>query len=99
MIPVVYPAGAGTSSFQEDGRRTQGVRYPRLAATIGRPSQRPGTSASRRDRPMASIFKRVKDFAQSPKGEQAKEQLKEQASKPENRRKLKEFGQRYMKRR
>jgi hypothetical protein len=61
--------------------------------------QRPGTSAFRRDRPMASIFKRVKDFAQSPKGEQVKEQVKEQASKPENRRKLKEFGQRYLKRR
>jgi hypothetical protein len=48
---------------------------------------------------MASIFKRVKDFAQSPKGEQVKEEIKEQASKPENRRKLKEFGQRYIKRR
>jgi hypothetical protein len=48
---------------------------------------------------MASIFKRVKDLAQSPKGEQAKQQLKEQASKPENRRKLKEFGQRYLKKR
>ena len=48
---------------------------------------------------MASIFKRVKDFAQSPKGEQAKREIKEQARKPENRRKLKEFGQRYMKRR
>jgi hypothetical protein len=48
---------------------------------------------------MASIFKRVKDFAQSPKGEQVKDEIKEQARKPENRRKLKEFGQRYTKRR
>jgi hypothetical protein len=48
---------------------------------------------------MASIFKRVKDLAQSPRAEQAKDKIKEQASKPENRRKLKEFGQRYMKRR
>ena len=48
---------------------------------------------------MASIFKRVKDYAQSPKGEQVKQQIKEQASKPENRRKLKEFGQRYIKKR
>jgi hypothetical protein len=48
---------------------------------------------------MASLFKRVKDFAQSSKGEQAKREVKEQARKPENRRKLKEFGQRYMKRR
>jgi hypothetical protein len=48
---------------------------------------------------MASVFKRVRDFAQSPKGEQVKEEIKEQARKPENRRRLKEFGQRYMKRR
>jgi hypothetical protein len=48
---------------------------------------------------MASVFKRVRDFAQSPKGEQVKEEVKEQARKPENRRRLKEFGQRYMKRR
>ena len=48
---------------------------------------------------MASILKRVKDFAQSPKGEQVKQEIKEQASKPENRRKLKDFGQRYLKKR
>lgn len=48
---------------------------------------------------MASIFKRVKDFAQSPKGEQVKQEIKEQTSKPENRRKLKELGQRYLKKR
>jgi hypothetical protein len=47
---------------------------------------------------MASIFKRVKDFAQSPKGEQAKQEIKEQASKPENRRKLEELRRRYVKR-
>jgi hypothetical protein len=48
---------------------------------------------------MASVFKRVKDFAQSPKGQQVKREINEQARKPENRRRLKEFGQRYMKRR
>ncbi|MGH3102059.1 MAG: hypothetical protein ACRDPU_13810 [Thermoleophilia bacterium] len=48
---------------------------------------------------MASLFKRAKDFAQSPKGKQLTEEIKEQASKPENRRKLRESGQRYMKRR
>jgi hypothetical protein len=48
---------------------------------------------------MPSLFKRVKDFAQSPKGEQVTQEIREQASKPENRRKLKEFGQRYIKRR
>jgi hypothetical protein len=48
---------------------------------------------------MPSLFKRVKDFTQSPKGEQVKEKISEEARKPENRRKLKEFGQRYIKRR
>ena len=45
---------------------------------------------------MASLFKRAKDFAQSPKGKQLTEEVKEQASKPENRRKVKELGQRFM---
>ena len=48
---------------------------------------------------MASLFKRAKDFAHSPQGKQLTEEIKEEASKPENRRKLKEFGQRFMKRR
>jgi hypothetical protein len=48
---------------------------------------------------MAPLFKRAKDFAQSPKGKQAAEEIKEQANKPENRRKLKEVAQRYKKRR
>jgi hypothetical protein len=48
---------------------------------------------------MASVFKRVKEFTQSRQGEQLEEQVKEQAGKPENRRKLKEFGKRYVKRR
>jgi hypothetical protein len=48
---------------------------------------------------MASICKRVKDFAQSPRGEQVKEQIKEQAAKPENRHRLADFGTRYVKRR
>jgi hypothetical protein len=58
-----------------------------------------GPRPSRRDRPVASLFKRAKDFAQSPKGKQLTEEVKEQASKPENRRKVKELGQRFMKKR
>lgn len=48
---------------------------------------------------MASLFKRAKDFAQSSEGKKLTEEVKEQASKPENRRKLKEFGQRFTKKR
>jgi hypothetical protein len=48
---------------------------------------------------MASITKRIKDFARSPKGQQLIEQAKEQASKPENRRRLEELRRRYVKRR
>ena len=48
---------------------------------------------------MASLFRRAKDFAQSPQGKKLTGEVKEQASKPENRRKLKEFGQRFMKKR
>lgn len=48
---------------------------------------------------MASITKRIKDFARSPRGQQLIEQAKEQASKPENRRRLEELRRRYMKRR
>jgi hypothetical protein len=48
---------------------------------------------------MASLFKRAKDFVQSPRGKKLTEEVKDQASKPENRRKLKEFGQRFKKKR
>jgi hypothetical protein len=48
---------------------------------------------------MASITKRIKDFARSPRGQQLIEQAKEQANKPENRRRLEELRRRYMKRR
>ncbi|HKQ03261.1 MAG TPA: hypothetical protein VJ735_23310 [Actinomycetes bacterium] len=48
---------------------------------------------------MASLSKLIKDFARSPKGQQLIEQAKEQASKPENRRKLEELRRRYAKRR
>jgi hypothetical protein len=41
----------------------------------------------------------AKDFAHSPEGKKLTEDVKEQASKPENRRKLKEFGQRFIKKR
>jgi hypothetical protein len=43
---------------------------------------------------MASIFKRVQQFATSPKGKKLEQQVKEQASKPENQRKLKDLGRR-----
>jgi len=48
---------------------------------------------------MASLFKRAKKFAQSPQGEKLTEEAKEQAGKPENRRRLKQFGQRFLKKR
>ena len=34
---------------------------------------------------MASLFKRAKDFVQSPQGKKLTEEVKDQASKPENR--------------
>ena len=48
---------------------------------------------------MASVTKLIKDFARSPKGQQLIEQVKEQAGKPENRRKLEELRRRYAMRR
>jgi hypothetical protein len=48
---------------------------------------------------MASVIKRLKDFAQSRRGQQLIEQAKGQARKPENRRKLEELRKRYGKRR
>jgi hypothetical protein len=48
---------------------------------------------------MASLTKLIKDFARSPKGQQLIDQAKEQASKPENRRKLEELRRRYARRR
>jgi hypothetical protein len=45
---------------------------------------------------MASITKRIKDFARSPRGQQLIEQAKEQARKPENRRRLEELRRRYL---
>jgi hypothetical protein len=47
---------------------------------------------------MASVTKLIKDFVRSPKGQQLIEQVKEQASKPENRSKLEELRRRYVKR-
>jgi hypothetical protein len=47
---------------------------------------------------VASFTKLIKDFARSPKGQQLIDQVKEQASKPENRRKLEELRRRYAKR-
>jgi hypothetical protein len=48
---------------------------------------------------MASFTKLIKDFARSPKGQELIGQVKEQASKPENRRKLEELRRRWAKRR
>lgn len=48
---------------------------------------------------MASLFKRAKNFTQSPEGKKLTKEAKAQASKPENRRKIKQFGQRFMKKR
>jgi hypothetical protein len=47
---------------------------------------------------VASFTKLIKDLARSPKGQQLIDQVKEQASKPENRRKLEELRRRYVKR-
>ena len=44
---------------------------------------------------MASVSKLIKDSARSPKAQQLVEQAKEQARKPENRRKLEELRKRY----
>ena len=44
---------------------------------------------------MASVTKLIKDFVRSPRGQQLVEQVKEQARKPENRRKLEELRKRY----
>ena len=64
------------------------------------PKQRRAPLADREgDGPMASITKRIKDFARSPRGQQLIEQAKEQARKPENRRRLEELRRRYLKRR
>jgi hypothetical protein len=48
---------------------------------------------------MASVTKLIKDLARSPRGQQLIEQVKEQARKPENRRKLEELRKRYVRRR
>jgi hypothetical protein len=48
---------------------------------------------------VASVTKLIKDLARSPRGQQLIEQAKEQARKPENRRKLEELRKRYGKRR
>jgi hypothetical protein len=47
---------------------------------------------------MASMFKRVQQFAKSPKGKKLEQEVKEQASKPENQRKLKDLGKRLKRR-
>jgi hypothetical protein len=80
--------------------RRSGGRDLRLLIRV-RPAEGALTpvSGKGRDGPMASIAKRIKDFARSPRGQQLIEQAKEQASKPENRRRLQELRSRYVKRR
>ena len=97
MIPIVRPARA--SQLFGGCRQDPKCEIPMGGGDDRCPSCGRGPRPSRRDRPMASLFKRAKDFAQSPKGKQLTEEVKEQASKPENRRKVKEFGQRFMKKR
>jgi hypothetical protein len=48
---------------------------------------------------MASVTKLIKDLVRSPRSQQVIEQVKEQARKPENRRRLEELRKRYGKRR
>ncbi|MBN9107175.1 MAG: hypothetical protein J0I34_00195 [Pseudonocardia sp.] len=48
---------------------------------------------------MASLFERAKNFVKSPEGKKVTHEVKEQASKPENRRRIKNLGQRFMKKR
>lgn len=48
---------------------------------------------------MVSLAKRIKDFVQSPQGQQLLRQARTQARKPENRRKLEGLWRRYGKRR
>src|SRR5215475_7317533 len=97
--PACQWADAGTSHLLWAIGRIPSVRYLIVGGDDRRPPTARGPRPSRRDRTMASLFKRAKDFAQSPQGKKLTEEVKEEASKPENRRKLKEFGQRFMKKR
>jgi hypothetical protein len=72
------------------------VRYPWLAATLGAPPAA-GTWALTKGSTDGITVQAGQGLRPKPPGKQLTEELKEQASKPENRRKLKEFGQRYMK--
>ena len=74
------------------------MRYPELAATIGAPPAA-GERLLEKGSADGITVQGAKDFAQSPKGKKLTEEVKDQASKPENRRKLKEFGQRFKKKR
>jgi hypothetical protein len=47
---------------------------------------------------MASLFDRAKKFATSPQGKKVEQEVKEQASKPENQRRLKDLGKRLKRR-
>jgi hypothetical protein len=49
-----------------------------------------------KDGPMASLSKRIMQFAQSPQGRQLIERAKVEASKPDNRRKLEQLRRRYL---
>ena len=73
------------------------MRYPWVVATIGAPPAA-GDLGHEADRPMASLFKRAKDFAQSPKGKQLTEERRrgQQAREPSQ---TQGAGQRFMKKR
>ena len=75
------------------------MRYPWLAVTIGAPPAAGDLGLLRREGPMASLSSGPRTPPKAPEGKKLTEEVKEQASKPENRRKIKEFGQRFMKKR
>ena len=63
------------------------------------PLLRPGTAAFTKGSTDGITVQAGQGLRPEPQGKQVTEEVKEQASKPENRRKVKEFGQRFMKKR
>ena len=78
--------------------RIRGVRYPIAGGGDRRPPAA-GDLGPHEGRTDGITVQAGQGLRPRPQGTQLAEEVKEQASKPENRRKLKEFGQRFMKRR
>ena len=76
----------------------QSVRYPGLAATIGAPPAA-GERLLEKGSADGITVQAGQGLRPEPPGKEAHREVKDQASKPENRRKLKEFGQRFKKKR